>query len=772
MSAPTSKNNVTARKLSSCITSLWGKCKDFFQAKLPTSGSASSTYAINISGNAASATTSADAANHISNTSNPHGVTKSQVGLGNVTNDSQVKRSEMGTANGVATLDAHGIINTSQLPSYVDDVLEYSSKSNFPATGESGKIYVATDTNKTWRWSGSTYTEISPSLALGETDSTAYRGDRGKIAYDHSQSAHARTDATKTEASSTNGKIKINGTDTTVYTHPTYTGYSSKGTSTKVATITTNTGGHVTSVTETPIDCDALLKTIGQDTTLIGTDTLFLRHDAIGQASSWKASNVSVLWNWIKGKIASVLELTTRDNDTPYFGGLAANAVSANSAARATHATTADTATASQYAATLWAGSADGAHVFATINTSDPDHPVSQGEIEIGSSGTTYTKITAGSITAGSQGGGFTLDGTGLSINGTGNGSVEFNYSGGLELIKTSTQFAIKVDNINENITVAKSGNTTTISGPQIITPKLTFSISGGADRISLQVNNSDNNALRLCSANEPLTLYGLVASSFTGNLTGNVTGRCSGSVDYVQNTSSSTIANDAPFSSCKTYFEGSSMTNDTIRMVYNTPGLEKTMIFSKNDNYGTILRWGYTDKYLYIARKEGGSWKASDWEKISAGYADSAGSATKAAQDQNGMVINTTYLPRNNVAIDCNNTTLKSSMSLSASYATFDTWGSQSASTWQVYAIHAVVEIVSLVADNMTVKVRCVNQNSELVGSEHTIRMVGYGTGTVSFALNCVGNSYTEQILCYDGGGSSPKVAIKHSYTRTKVSI
>ena len=59
--------------------------------------------------------------------------------------------------------------------------------SAFPETGEAGKIYIAKDTNKTYRWSGSAYTEISASLALGETSSTAYRGDRGKTAYDHSQ---------------------------------------------------------------------------------------------------------------------------------------------------------------------------------------------------------------------------------------------------------------------------------------------------------------------------------------------------------------------------------------------------------------------------------------------------------------------------------------------------------------------------------------------------------------------------------------------------------
>ena len=56
-----------------------------------------------------------------------------------------------------------------------------------PNPGESGKIYITEDTNLTYRWSGSGYVEISPSLALGETSATAYRGDRGKAAYDHSQ---------------------------------------------------------------------------------------------------------------------------------------------------------------------------------------------------------------------------------------------------------------------------------------------------------------------------------------------------------------------------------------------------------------------------------------------------------------------------------------------------------------------------------------------------------------------------------------------------------
>lgn len=112
---------------------------------------------------------------------------KVMLGLNNVTNDAQIPLSQKGVANGVAELDSTGKVPASQLPSYVDDVIEYASLSEFPTSGESGKIYITQDTNKTYRWSGTAYVEISQSLALGETSSTAYRGDRGKIAYDHSQ---------------------------------------------------------------------------------------------------------------------------------------------------------------------------------------------------------------------------------------------------------------------------------------------------------------------------------------------------------------------------------------------------------------------------------------------------------------------------------------------------------------------------------------------------------------------------------------------------------
>ena len=153
---------------------------------------------------------------HLENKNNPHGVTKAQIGLGNVENKSSetirneitadnVKKSlgytpldasKKGAANGVAELDTAGKVPSSQLPSFVDDVLEgYLSGGKFyeestHATlinGETGKIYIDLSSGKTYRWSGSTYAEISESLALGETSSTAYRGDKGKTAYDHAQ---------------------------------------------------------------------------------------------------------------------------------------------------------------------------------------------------------------------------------------------------------------------------------------------------------------------------------------------------------------------------------------------------------------------------------------------------------------------------------------------------------------------------------------------------------------------------------------------------------
>ena len=100
---------------------------------------------------------------------------------------SYVLASEKGANSGVATLDATGKVPSSQLPSYVDDAIEAANFAALPAEGEGGKIYITLDDNKTYRWGGTTYVEISASVALGETQGTAYEGSKGaalKTAFD------------------------------------------------------------------------------------------------------------------------------------------------------------------------------------------------------------------------------------------------------------------------------------------------------------------------------------------------------------------------------------------------------------------------------------------------------------------------------------------------------------------------------------------------------------------------------------------------------------
>lgn len=115
-------------------------------------------------------------------------ITKSDVGLSNVDNTTDLLKPISTATQYALDLKADlidGKVPAWQLPAYVDDVLEFDVVGSFPVSGESGKIYIAANTNLTYRWTGTTYAIISQSLALGETSSTAYRGDRGKAAYDH-----------------------------------------------------------------------------------------------------------------------------------------------------------------------------------------------------------------------------------------------------------------------------------------------------------------------------------------------------------------------------------------------------------------------------------------------------------------------------------------------------------------------------------------------------------------------------------------------------------
>ena len=92
-------------------------------------------------------------------------------------------------------LKANEMIPAALLPGFVDDVIEVGNFDALPNPGESGKIYITTADNRSFRWSGTQYVEIHAGVSLGETAETAFRGDLGKIAYEHAMSDHAPVNA-------------------------------------------------------------------------------------------------------------------------------------------------------------------------------------------------------------------------------------------------------------------------------------------------------------------------------------------------------------------------------------------------------------------------------------------------------------------------------------------------------------------------------------------------------------------------------------------------
>lgn len=125
----------------------------------------SGTLSVDTSGNAATAT-KLETARTINGVSFDG---SANITINAVDSTSRIASSEKGAANGVATLDATGLVPSSQLPSYVDDVLEYANLAALPGTGVSAKIYVTLDNNKIYRWSGSAYIEISPVAGNSDT---------------------------------------------------------------------------------------------------------------------------------------------------------------------------------------------------------------------------------------------------------------------------------------------------------------------------------------------------------------------------------------------------------------------------------------------------------------------------------------------------------------------------------------------------------------------------------------------------------------------------
>ena len=236
-----------------------------------------------------------------------------------------VPTSQVGAKGGVAPLDENGIISSTYLPSYVDDVIDgtisddlstFTDTDSKAVTPEAGKIYNDITKNKSYRWSGSAYVSLNDGVALGETEKTAYRGDRGKVAYEHSQSAHARTDATKTEKSNTNGNVKINGSDVTVYTHPTHT-VAAEG----FYKVTVDELGHVTKTTAVAKGDITALGIPAQDTTY--NDATQATHGLLTAADKKKLDGVEDGAN----KTVVSTEITKEDAN-PVAGGAVWSALS------------------------------------------------------------------------------------------------------------------------------------------------------------------------------------------------------------------------------------------------------------------------------------------------------------------------------------------------------------------------------------------------------------------------------------------------------------
>jgi hypothetical protein len=193
-----------------------------------------------------------------------------------------IPASEKGANNGVATLGSDGKVPAGQLPSFVDDLEEYANLAAFPATGESDKIYVAIDTGKIYRWSGSQYVEI----AANEVNSV--NGKTGVV--------------TLTAADVGLGNV-TNESKATMFTNPTFTGTVTGVTATMVGLGNVTNDAQVTSVSGT-----APIVSSGGTTPAI----------SISEATTEAAGSMSAT---DKAKL-DALAAATLDTDTTDFDGI------------------------------------------------------------------------------------------------------------------------------------------------------------------------------------------------------------------------------------------------------------------------------------------------------------------------------------------------------------------------------------------------------------------------------------------------------------------
>jgi hypothetical protein len=227
-----------------------------------------------------------------------------------------------GIAGGYASLDGGGLVPSTQLPSYVDDVLEFANLAALPATGETGKIYVTLDTNKIYRWSGSAYIEVSPTVG------TIWGGITGTLANqtDLQSALDAKQDDITLTTTGTSGAATLVGATLNI---PEYQGGVTSF-NTRTGAITLSSTDVTTALTFTPynatnpsnyIALTALSAGTGisyNNTTGVITNTITQYTDALARAAISATGNIS--YNSTTGVISTSL--------TQYTDALARAAIS------------------------------------------------------------------------------------------------------------------------------------------------------------------------------------------------------------------------------------------------------------------------------------------------------------------------------------------------------------------------------------------------------------------------------------------------------------
>jgi hypothetical protein len=431
--------------------------------------------------------------------------------------DNKLDDSQKGAANGLAELDATGKVPSAQLPSYVDDVLEYAAAANFPATGETGKLYVALDTNDVYRWSGSAYVKVSDAVSsadqatkLATARTISLSGDvSGSTSFDgsanvsitatvadnsHNHTASNISDFTEAVQDIIgadvvgSGAISVSYNDTTGDTTITHVDTSSQASvnnsgATFIQDVTLDTYGHVTglgSVTVTPALIGA--SDTSHNHTLDSLSNVTVTSNAAGEILKWNGTawinntlaeaGIQPAGSYLTGNQTITLSGDlTGSGTTSINAQIAANVVGANELNVTGNGTTAQ----------FLRSDGDGSFTWATPTDTDTTYSAGSG---IGLSGTTF------SVAAG---GGLTQDASGLSHADT-SAQASVNNSGATVIQDVTLDTYGHVTGLaSKTLTAADVG---AITGNQTITLSGDVSGSGTTSIVVTVADDSHNHVI------------------------------------------------------------------------------------------------------------------------------------------------------------------------------------------------------------------------------------------------------------------------------------